>query len=123
MPTLTVAHIPDAAWLRAIWLAIYGGDPGDRVAAANILAGSAAFLANETGAEVSVDALAKRFAAIGVELKVSETEAPRAGGSAGVEALMLPSGGQRYQYVEVCFGIPPNRKCVVVQVPRRLSAQ
>ena len=114
-----LTHVPDIAWLIALWKAIHGGDPApsDRSAAAEILAGAAAYLNGQAVNPVAVGALARRFGTIGVELSIAEVEAPRVE-APRVEAL-TPSLGMGTHFAQICFGVPPHRQCLVVQLPGR----
>jgi hypothetical protein len=109
-----VAHIPDIAWIIALWKAIHGGDsgPGDRVAAASLLAEAVAYLNGQVTASVSVSELTGNFEKLGLKLEVSEVDAPA--GEQRIELLHFET-----QYIQVCWGVGAARKCVLVQVPKR----
>lgn len=109
-----LAHQLDAAWIIALWKYVHDGDPPppDQVIAAQIITALAGHLAGEA-AVPPLETLQQRFAAIGSQITVEPAEAPRSATSAA-----NPTLGVRWQYVEVCFGVPPNRHCVLVQLPR-----
>lgn len=111
-----VAHIPDIAWIIALWKAIHGGDPApsDHVIAAGILAEAVSYLSGHVRSSVDVNTLATRFEALGLKLDVSEADTPP---HQQTFDLLRPSGnGSRF--VQLCYGVPPARKCLVVQLPR-----
>lgn len=116
---LVLAHVPDAAWIIALWKYIHGGDPppSDRVAAANIVAALAPILAGEPAAPLSIERLQQRFAEIGTEITVEPVERARAEAARAEEALR-PVPVPDWESIEVCYGRPPNRHCVSVLVPR-----
>lgn len=117
-----LAHELDAAWIIALWKLIHGGDPGpldDRAVAGNIVAALAPVLAGEPAASLTVGALKERFQRIGTEISVEVVESPQAG--EGPEALRWRGPG--WHYVQVCYGMPPHRHCVVVQLPSTHAAQ
>jgi hypothetical protein len=117
--SLELAHIPDIAWLIALWKAIHGGDPApsDRVAAASILSGAMAYLNGQAVAPVSVATLASQFKGLGLELHVTQAETPRHAAQT-VEAFGF-GGGIGSHFAQLCYGIPPHRQCVIVQLPGR----
>jgi hypothetical protein len=115
-----LAHELDAAWIIALWKYIHGGDPppSEQVAAAQIVAALAPVLAGGAAASASPELLRRRFGEIGSQISVERVE-----GAAAAEAHTeaLPTTGIHWQFVEVCFGIPPNRHCVLVQLPHRVA--
>ena len=112
-----LAHELDAAWIIALWKYIHGGDPPppDQVIAAHIIAALAGHVAGEAAPPPALEVLQQRFASIGSQITVELAEAPR------TAAAALGPGGLPWQFVQVCFGVPPNRHCVLVQVPRRVA--
>jgi len=112
-PILKFAHIPDIAWIIALWKAIHGGDPApdDQVAAAKILAAAAGYLSGQATNPVAVETLAKRFKAMGTEVTVAEAEMPR------TERLQMPGGFTASHFIQICFGVGAHRQCLVVEVP------
>ena len=115
---LTLAHVPDIAWIIALWKAIHGGDPApdDRTAAAAILAGASAYLNGQTGMQVAVEALTSQLKNLGIAFSATQAEAPRVElNSVGLQ----PGGGIGTHFAQLCYGVPPNRHCVVVQLPGR----
>jgi hypothetical protein len=111
-----LAHIPDIAWIIALYKFIHGGDPApsDIVAAASVLAGSVAYASGQPGSSIAVGSLAERFEALGLKLEVSEVDAPEAGRA--MEALSVG-----WQFVQLCWGIGAHRQCVLVQVPKLVA--
>jgi hypothetical protein len=108
-------HIPDIAWIIALWKAIHGGDPAERDVAVAIGEEVVRFLGGKAGTAVEVSKLENGFKAIGLSMTVSEGTEAKAG-AATTEPLAIRQGTQ---VITICFGIPPNRKCVPVTVPKR----
>jgi hypothetical protein len=67
-----IEHLPEIAWIIALYRAIHGGDPfNDQTAAAGILAGSVAYLSGQTGGLVSVSKLTAQYEKLALKFKVS----------------------------------------------------
>jgi hypothetical protein len=101
---------------------IHGGDPGpsdDRAVAANIVAALAPVLAGEAAEPLTVGALQERFQRIGAEISVEVVEPPQA----GERTQALQWRGPGWHYVQICYGVPPHRQCVLIQLPSTHAAQ
>ena len=113
--TRVLAHVPDIAWIIALWKAIHGGDPGpqEREIAALIAGEAKAFAEGKEAKTIAVSQLQAKFKSIGVALSVSEAEA--APTHAGAERLKVHQGTQ---VIRLCFGVGAARKCLDVTIPK-----
>lgn len=119
---IRMTHELDAAWIIALWKAIYGGDPIPAqpveidARTAELANELAAHLARTSGAkkELTFPEFQKRFAAI-TGIKV--TEGPEAGGQFRSEEIGVPTGSR--DLPPYCFQFGGATICV----PRRQRVQ
>jgi hypothetical protein len=108
------AHERDVAWLIALFLAIYGGDPGPEgrvveIDETTVLMGAALISQLSQAQEVEsldVDMLHQRLGAIGVEFAGEGGAEARAGGR--TVCTQVPGGRMYCFYVPEIKGPPPG---------------
>jgi len=113
---ITLAHIPDIAWIIALYKAVHGGDPqpNERDVAVAIGEELVRFLGGKAGATVAVNTLESRFKTLGLTMTASEGTAVRAE-TADAELQSIQQGTQ---VIRLCFGVGTARQCIDITVPK-----
>ncbi|HTZ80316.1 MAG TPA: hypothetical protein VMC10_20575 [Stellaceae bacterium] len=111
---ITLAHIPDAAWIIALYKAIHGGDPApdQQTVAVQIGGEMMSLLAGKASATVSVSALERTFKTLGMTVTASEVE------TRGATTEALTPIHQGTQTIRLCFGVGTGRQCIDVTIPK-----
>jgi hypothetical protein len=75
-------HVPDAAWIIALWKAIHGGDPAPEDIAEKAIASLANYVSTEFAEELSMAQLQRALKPLGISVTLGEGSAELAAGQA-----------------------------------------
>jgi hypothetical protein len=111
-------HVPDAAWIIALWKAIHGGDPSPEDIAEKAMASLANYVSTEFTEELSMAQLQRALKPLGISVTLGEGNAELAeeghakkdgGGSKKTTALSANSGRPSPPY---CFHWAGQTICI-----------
>lgn len=113
---ITLAHVPDVAWIIALYKLVHGGDPppNERDVAATIGEQLVGYLGGKAGATVAVSKLESAFKTVGLTMTASEG---KAAATEAVRAELQPIH-QGTQVIRLCFGVGTGRQCIDVTIPK-----
>ncbi len=114
---ITLAHVPDVAWIIALYKLVHGGDPqpNERDVATTLGEQLVGYLGGKAGATVAVSKLEGAFKTVGLTMTASEGKAAATDGHRTEELLPIHQGTQ---VIRLCFGVGTGRQCIDVTIPK-----
>jgi hypothetical protein len=103
-------HIPDAAWIIALWKAIHGGDPSNERVAAMAIASLANYV-DAGSAELSMNAMQKSLKPLGISVTIGEAESAGSSAKGGTKTMALVANPGRPN-MPFCFHWAGQTICI-----------